>query len=164
MIERKMSSDPGPRFCPGCGLAEGGDLEGSLCPECGETLVPQGYCPVCESLWRLPPEVPCPKHDVLARARTSGPLQAAHPVTWSPGSPSRSFPRAWPRRFRQPARSRGNPHVHRRRTDGKRGDVPYWPPRHELQVPADRVADARIILSQSWSLPDDEKADFEDLL
>ncbi len=33
-----------------------------------------------------------------------------------------------------------------------------------LQVPEDRVADARIILSQNWSLPDDEKADFEDLL
>jgi hypothetical protein len=31
-------------------------------------------------------------------------------------------------------------------------------------VPADRVADARVILSQKWSLPDDEKADFEDLL
>ncbi len=33
-----------------------------------------------------------------------------------------------------------------------------------LQVPADRVGDARIILSQNWSLPTDEKADFEDLL
>ena len=34
----------------------------------------------------------------------------------------------------------------------------------KLQVPANRVADARIILSQSWSLPADEIADFEDLL
>ena len=33
-----------------------------------------------------------------------------------------------------------------------------------LQVPANKAADARIILSQDWSLPDDEKADFEDLL
>ena len=33
-----------------------------------------------------------------------------------------------------------------------------------VQVPADKVAEARIILSQNWSLPDDEKADFEDLL
>ena len=34
-----------------------------------------------------------------------------------------------------------------------------------LQVPADKVAEARIILDQKWSLPEpDEKADFEDLL
>ena len=31
----------------------------------------------------------------------------------------------------------------------------------KLQVPANRAAEARIILSQSWSLPTDEKADFE---
>jgi hypothetical protein len=31
-------------------------------------------------------------------------------------------------------------------------------------VPAKHVADARIILSQNWSLPSDEKADFDDLL
>jgi hypothetical protein len=34
----------------------------------------------------------------------------------------------------------------------------------KLQVPANRLADARIILSQCWALPSDEKADFEDLL
>ena len=34
----------------------------------------------------------------------------------------------------------------------------------KLQVPAHQTAEARIILSQSWSLPGDEKADFEDLL
>ncbi len=34
----------------------------------------------------------------------------------------------------------------------------------KLQVPADQAADARILLSQSWSLPGDEKDDFEDLL
>ncbi len=34
----------------------------------------------------------------------------------------------------------------------------------ELQVPADQAAEARIILSQNWSLPSDEKADFDELL
>jgi hypothetical protein len=35
----------------------------------------------------------------------------------------------------------------------------------KLQVPAERLAEARIILSQSWSLPNDEKeACFEDIL
>ena len=32
-----------------------------------------------------------------------------------------------------------------------------------LQVPADRVDNAQIILSQKWSLPVDETADLEDL-
>ena len=34
----------------------------------------------------------------------------------------------------------------------------------KLQVPAHRIAERRIILSQDWSLPADERADFEDLL
>jgi hypothetical protein len=34
----------------------------------------------------------------------------------------------------------------------------------KLQVPADRAADARIVLSQHWALPNDEKGDFDDLL
>jgi hypothetical protein len=34
----------------------------------------------------------------------------------------------------------------------------------KLQVPAEHVAEARIILSQNWSLASDEQATFEDLL
>jgi hypothetical protein len=34
----------------------------------------------------------------------------------------------------------------------------------KLQVPADRAAEARIILSQNWTLPSDEQGDFDDLL
>jgi hypothetical protein len=34
----------------------------------------------------------------------------------------------------------------------------------KLQVPAERAGEARIILSQDWSIPSDEKADFDDLL
>ena len=34
----------------------------------------------------------------------------------------------------------------------------------KLQVPADRAGEARVILSQTWSLPVDEKSDFDDLL
>jgi hypothetical protein len=34
----------------------------------------------------------------------------------------------------------------------------------KLQVPAEHAAQARIVLSQNWSLPSDEKDDFEDLL
>ena len=52
--------------------------------------------------------------------------------------------------------------------DGERagGSGAYSAPTEgvRLQVPAKHVADARIILSQNWSLPSDEKADFDDLL
>ncbi len=34
----------------------------------------------------------------------------------------------------------------------------------KLQVPTEHAAEARIILSQSWAIESDEKADFDDLL
>ena len=36
----------------------------AICPTCGDRLIPQGYCPVCEDYWTLPVGVPCPKHDL----------------------------------------------------------------------------------------------------
>src|SRR4051812_40960783 len=52
-----------PRFCPRCRRA---DREGgtTLCAECGETLLPQGYCSTCEDYWPLAAGIPCPKHEV----------------------------------------------------------------------------------------------------
>jgi hypothetical protein len=94
-MPRNESSSPilGPRYCPDCRQAEPDIFGRSLCPECGGSLIPQGYCPVCEDHWRLGVRALCPK-----------------------------------------------------------------------QVPANRLADARIIPSQNWSLPSDESADFEDLV
>ncbi len=165
MIHERIPSDPVPRFCPGCGLVDGGTIEGSLCPDCGETLVRQGYCPVCEALWRLRPGLPCPKHDVLLERESPGPIGSTapgDPVSWTTiavfaSGLAAAIPRSRLESEEIPTflegERMGSVGMYNAATRGVR-----------LQVPADRVADARIILSQSWSLPDDEKADFEDLL
>jgi hypothetical protein len=165
MMPEKMSSDAGARFCPACGLAYGGRLEGSLCPECGETLARQGYCPVCEAFWPLRPGEPCPKHDIPLERECPAPVVAGEPgdpVSWTtvavyPNSLAAAIPRSRLESEHIPTfldgERIGNVGIYHSATRGVR-----------LQVPADRVADARIILSQKWSLPDDEKADFEDLL
>src|SRR5262249_42836639 len=54
----------GPRFCPACRYEAAEAPERSLCAQCGATLSLQGYCPICESRWRLAVGSLCPKHDV----------------------------------------------------------------------------------------------------
>jgi hypothetical protein len=165
MNDKHISSDPGPRFCPGCGLADGGKIEGSLCPECGDTLVPQGYCPVCEAVWRLRPGSPCPKHDVLLERDVPVPFENGARgglVSWAtvavfPSSLAAAIPRSR-------LESEGIPTFLDGERMGSAGMYNFAVRGVRLQVPADRMADARIILSQNWSLPDDEKGDFEDLL
>jgi len=138
---------------------------GSLCPDCGETFAPQGYCPVCEAFWRLRPEAPCPKHDVLLERESPVPIGTVAPgdlVSWTtvgvfPSILAAAIPRSRLESEEIPTflegERMGSVGMYNSATRGVR-----------LQVPADRVADARIILSQSWSLPDNEKAEFEDLL
>ena len=50
-----------PTFCPRC--RADGRPSGGLCGECGEGLMPRGYCPTCEAAWKRPIGDPCPKHD-----------------------------------------------------------------------------------------------------
>ncbi len=58
------SANPGPRICTKCRRVIHDDIAGTLCPDCGATTYPQGYCPVCEDFLRLPVGALCPKHDV----------------------------------------------------------------------------------------------------
>ena len=66
MPDRPPPSATAPTFCPGCRRA--GPAEASLCPHCGDALIVQGYCGVCEGYWRLAPGESCPKHDIAAGA------------------------------------------------------------------------------------------------
>ncbi len=166
MFRNKMQSlNPAPRFCPDCARAADPDHESALCAECGHRLIPQGYCPICESYWRLAVEVPCPKHDVLLEAGPAEPIEPIEvdqAVSWVtvkvfPDSLSAAIPRSrleaeGIRTFLEGERM-GSPAMYRVATGGVK-----------LQVPAHQIAEARIILSQDWSLPADERADFEDLL
>src|SRR5205823_1159887 len=49
-------------YCPRCDRPAGSGP--GLCVHCGERVIGQGYCPICERSWRLPEGAPCPKHDV----------------------------------------------------------------------------------------------------
>jgi hypothetical protein len=154
-----------PRFCPNCQNTVHEDHEARLCPECGDSLRPQGYCAVCEHFWRLAVGALCPKHDIPlddGPPASNEPIPTDQMVSWEtvkvfPDSLSAAIPRSrleaeGIHTFLAGERM-GAPAMYRVATGGVK-----------LQVPADQAANARIILSQNWSLPGDEKDDFEDLL
>jgi hypothetical protein len=152
------------RFCPNCKKAAHDD-DGPLCPYCGDRLIPQGYCPVCEHFWRLAEEALCPKHDIPLEPVppvASEPIAADQRISWVtvkdfPDSLAAAIPRtrleAEGIRTFVAGERMGAAAMYRVATGGVK-----------LQVPADQAAEARIILSQNWSLPAKEDADFEDLL
>jgi hypothetical protein len=107
----------------------------------------------------------CPKHDTPLENGDPTEfelIESAQVVAWEtvkvfPDSLSATFPRSrleaeGIRTFLEGERM-GGPSMYKIATGGVK-----------LQVPADRVAEARIILAQSWALPDDESAEFDDLL
>jgi hypothetical protein len=144
------------RFCPDCGQARG-PADGDLCGHCGGTLVIQGYCPICESRLRLRVGEPCPKHDVKLlsdddEVRPRLPADAS--IAWVT---VKRFPDSLAvaaARIRLEAEGiptfvegerMGAPSMYRVATGGVK-----------LQVPTELAADARIILDQDWSWPDEE--------
>jgi Putative prokaryotic signal transducing protein len=164
---KKTNRSPGaiPRFCPGCKLDEFGDREGSTCPECGDTLRAKGFCPVCERhLLQVAGDL-CPKHDIELEPPQTHEFQSVREGPPAPWVTVSVFPNSATAAILQGRlEAEGIPTI----LDGERMGTAgmYFVATRgvRLQVPADRVGDARIILSQNWSLPDDEKADFEDLL
>jgi hypothetical protein len=163
--KKKLGSHLNPRFCPGCGLDKFDDLEQSICPMCGDSLSTQGYCPVCEQHWSKEPGSPCPKHDVeleSPQTRQPQPVREGPYVPWVTVS---VFPSSITAAILQSRlEAEGIPTF----LDGERMGAAgmYFAATKgvRVQVPADKVGDARIILSQKWSLPVDETADSEDLL
>ncbi len=159
------SSHPGPRFCQGCGRDDFDNFAGSLCPECGDSLLAQGYCPVCE---RHLPQVPgslCPKHDLELEEAPPEQAVAVEAGAYVPWITVSVFPDHMTAAIlRSRLEAEGIPTILDGERMGTGGMYNVATRGVRLQVPEDRVADARVILSQNWSLPDDEKADFEDLL
>jgi hypothetical protein len=163
--EKSASASLRRLICPKCRGVIHDDIAGCLCPDCGATLFPQGYCPVCEDYLRLPVGALCPKHDLELEAGepdSTNPIAAGQPVSWvTVGVLPDTLAAAAPRirleaegipTFLEGERM-GSAGMYRQATGGVK-----------LQVPSDQAAEARIILSQSWSLPSDERADFEELL
>ena len=120
---------------------------------------------MCEDRWRLAVGAACPKHDVPLEAGPE-PSLSTHDrheaISWLtvkvfPNSLAAAVPRSRLEAEGIPTflegERMGSPGMYGAATVGVK-----------LQVPAERADEARIILSQNWSLPADEKADFEDLL
>jgi hypothetical protein len=163
--EPKEQSVPPPHwFCPGCGLDEFRDLSRPTCPACGDSLRTKGYCAVCEQHWSLNPGELCPKHDIeLERApEPVQPPEQPEYVSWVTAAVLPTSAAAGILRGRLEAE--GIPTLLEGERMGAAGMHLAAIRGVRLQVPTDKAADARIILSQDWSLPDDEQADFEDLL
>src|SRR5262245_40335820 len=153
--ERPTTISDVARFCPDCGRSAGESVEGSLCDRCGGTLAVQGYCPICGSRLRRRVGVLCPKHEVELLPDGPDPRPGSSegpPISWVT---VRRFPdslAATGARIRLDAEGiptfvegerMGAPAMYRVATGGVK-----------LQVPAEFVADARVILSQDWSWPD----------
>lgn len=139
-------------FCPGCRQAVGNPDPSGLCARCGDRLVAQGYCPVCENYWPLAVGTPCPKHDLE--------LEVSEPeiVDRDPIDPRVSWVEV--ARFSdslacQPPRIRLEAEGIPTMIDGERmgGKSMYHVATGGvgLRVPETLAAEARIILSQTWS-------------
>jgi hypothetical protein len=153
-----------PRFCPGCSKPRP-RVHSDLCPECGDRLEPQGYCAVCEGFWPIEAGAPCPKHDLPLDAARPEPvlaLSADQPIEWVTVG---AFPMPYQA---EAARLRLDAEAIPAILDNQRMAAQGY---HlitggiRLQVPRAFAQDARILLSQNWSVPadDDEDDDDEDL-
>lgn len=151
-------TDEVPRFCPRC-LARGkaGQI---LCDECGETMALSGYCTVCDNYLSLAPGALCPKHDLtlddappparfetMDTAFTDWVRVAAYPHPMAAEAPRIRLEAEGIPAFLEGERM-GDHALYAIATGGVK-----------LLVPKQLEAEARILLSQSWSLPipaDDE--------
>jgi hypothetical protein len=144
------------RFCAACGHVAEDAAEGTLCLYCGNGLQLRGYCPICEERLNLSVGAVCPKHDVVLEPDEPGPpldSPASSSISWVTVT---SFPHtlaAEAARIRLEAEGiptfiegerMGSPAMYRVATNGVK-----------LQVPKLLAHQARIILSQKWSLPDE---------
>jgi hypothetical protein len=142
------------RFCAACGQAADDAAEGTLCLYCGSSLQLRGYCPICERRLNLAVGAVCPKHDVVLEPDEPGPpvhTTSNSSISWVTVT---SFPHtlaAEAARIRLEAEGiptfvegerMGSPAMYQVATNGVK-----------LQVPKLLADQARIILSQKWSLP-----------
>ena len=149
-----------PHFCPRCRRPVAADAR--LCPECGETAVLQGYCPTCESRWRLAVGVPCPKHDLPLEAGPAAPRSFGDGPTprWVTvgryNEPSMAVaPRIRLEAEGIPTFLDGHRFAHNTLEASAGGGV-------RLQVPEPLAQEARVVLSQSWVVDADNGEDLDD--
>lgn len=150
-----------PRYCPLC------DVEGkpgsSLCAHCGESLIDQSYCPICETYLHRPAGDLCPKHDVkLESAAPPSPFDGK--TRWVTVSRFGDAMAAEAPRIRLEAE--GIPAFVEGARMGSRSMYHVATGGVKLLVPEPLVADARVLLGQTWdelSIDDDLDDAWEEL-
>src|SRR4051794_1627923 len=150
--ETTLPTEPAPRFCSGCGKSAPVTPGISACPYCGDRLVRQGFCPVCERFLRLPIGTACPKHDLPLEARAPARPHfddAGRPLNWVTVSQFSDSLAAEAPRIRLEAE--GIPTFVEGERMGARSMYHVATGGVKLRVPDNLAADARIILSQTWS-------------
>jgi hypothetical protein len=168
--ESPMRNEPGanPRFCPGCRRAAL-EEDSRLCAVCGDRLKPQGYCSICQDYWPLAVETPCPKHEVSLE---EGAPRREHFLSGMTGQVPRwvtvgTFADAMEAEApRIRLESEGIPTFLEGERMGSLSMYQVATGGVKLQVPQPLLADARILMRQSWSpvVEDDELDDAWDEL
>lgn len=143
-----------PRFCPFCN-AEGGEGQ-TLCPDCGESLRDQAYCGICETYLHRTVNELCPKHDVkLEPGAPPSPFDGK--TRWATVCLFGDTQAAEGPRIRLEAE--GIPAFVEGSRMGSRSMYHVATGGVKLLVPEPLVADARVLLGQTWEAP----ADVDDL-
>ena len=146
------SMEAQPSYCGRCGRE--GTPGADLCKECGETLLLQGYCAVCERFWRLPEGAHCPKHD-LALAEGPLPQKPAFgeddAIDWVTVGSFANPMEAEARRLRLEAE--GIPTFLDGARMGANAIYAVATGGIKLQVPRALIPEARVLLSQSCAIP-----------
>jgi hypothetical protein len=150
-----------PRYCPRCERATG--PEETLCPQCGETPRAQGYCPVCERFWTLPVRTPCPKHDLPLDDAPEPPAPDDLGATSARLVTLQTFADALAAEApRLRLEAEGIPTFLEGERMGGRSMYLVATGGVKLQVPEPLAADARILLSQTWTPPAVDHDDLDD--
>ncbi len=146
---------PRPLFCLNCKRSRRSDAE--LCPECGDRLIGQAYCAVCEDYWKLEVGALCPKHDLELTA--SPPTSAARfhaneAINWTTVQAYTRHFEAEAARLRLDAE--GIPVMidgSRLGAEGNTYHAAFGVVR--VKVPAKLVQESRVLLTQTWAIPSD---------
>ena len=146
-----MSREPSPTpwFCPSCRMTSDEAPRSALCVRCGSTMVRKGYCPVCEGFQPREAGELCPKHDLPLEVGAPDPSVAEELGPWVEVARFSDAQACQAPRIRLEAE--GIPTAVEGERMGDRAMYHVAVGGVKLNVPASLEADARVILSQSWS-------------
>ena len=164
--DRPAMEDPestAPLFCPHCRKSYAHSRNLMSCPICGLTLLQEGYCAVCGNFWALSPGELCPKHDLTLtlQSEVGDDLAGKGETNWVVADTFEVETEAEAKRIR--LESEGIPtHLDNERM-GSRSMLLVATGGIDIMVPEEKLADARVILSQQWTIPpENDPAELDD--